>query len=58
MSPSAYDFQTVETPVFQSQLRVLNAFDKNFEIHMVSLFNEFISAKNRDKRKYYLSIFS
>ena len=58
VSPSASNFQTVETPVFQSQLRVLNAFDKNFEIDMVSLFNEFIFAKNRDKRKYYQSTFA
>ena len=53
MSPFASDFQNVETPVFQSQLRVLNVLNENFEIDMVSLFNEFISAKNRDKRKYY-----
>ena len=58
MSPSAYDFQTVETPIFQSQLRVLNAFDKNFEIDMVSLCNEFISSRNKDKRKYYQSTFA
>ena len=57
VSPYASDFQIVETPVFQSQLRVLNAFDKNFEIDMVSLFNEFISSKNKDKRKYYQSSF-
>ena len=58
MSPSASEFQIVETPVFQSQLRVLNAFDKNFEIDLVSLFSEFIYAKNRDKRKYYQSTFA
>ena len=58
VSPSASDFQIVETLVFQSQLRVLNAFDKNFEIDMVSLFNEFISSKNIDKRKYYQSTFA
>ena len=58
MSPSAYDFQTVETPIFQSQLRVLNALNKSFEMEMVSLFNEFIYAKNRDKRKYYQSTFT
>ena len=45
VSPSAFDFQNVETPVFQSQLRVLNVLNKNFEIDMVALFNEFISAK-------------
>ncbi|KAL0008769.1 hypothetical protein SO802_010271 [Lithocarpus litseifolius] len=53
LSPSASDFQIVETLVFQSQLRVLTALDASFEIDMVSLFNEFISTKNRDKRKYY-----
>ena len=58
MSPSASNFQTVETPIFQSQLRVLNAFDKKFEIDMVSLCNEFISSRNRDKRKYYQSTFA
>ena len=58
VSPYASDFQIVETPVFQSQLRVLNAFDKNFEIDMVYLFNEFISSKNGDKRKYYQSTFA
>ena len=58
VSPSASNVQTVETLVFQCQLRVLNAFDKNFEIDMVSLCNEFISSRNRDKRKYYQSTFA
>ena len=49
VSPSAFDFQNVETPVFQSQLRVLNVLNKNFEIDMVALFNEFISAKTKIK---------
>ena len=49
VSPSAFDFQNVETPVFQSQLRVLNVLNKNFEIDMVALFNEFISAKTEIK---------
>ena len=54
MSPSFSDFQTnVETLVFESQLRGLNVPNKNFEIDMVALYNEFISTKNRDKRKYY-----
>ena len=39
VSPSASEFQTVETPIFQSQLRVLN---ENFEIDMVSLLKEFM----------------
>ena len=49
VSPSAFDFQNVETPVFQSQLRFLNVLNKNFEIDMVALFNEFISAKTEIK---------
>ena len=54
VSPSFSDFQTnVETLVFESQLRGLNVMNKNFEIDMVALYNEFISTKNRDKRKYY-----
>ena len=55
MSPSFSDFQTIEIPIYQSQLRVLNVLNESFEIDMVSLFNEFISTKNRDKRKYYQS---
>ena len=58
VSPSFSDFQTVETPIFESQLRVLNVLNENFEIDMVALYNEFISAKNRDKRKYYHSTFA
>ena len=58
VSPSFSDFQNVETPIFQSQLRVLNVLNENFEIDMVALFNEFIFEKNRDKRKYYQSTFA
>ena len=58
VSLSFSDFQNVESPIFQSQLRVLNVLNENFEIDMVALFNEFISTKNRDKRKYYQSTFA
>ena len=59
MSPSFSDFQTnVEAPVFESQLRVLNVLNETFEIDMLSLYNEFISAKNSDKRKYYQITFT
>ena len=59
MSPSVSDFQTnVEASAFESQLRVLNVLNETFEIDMVSLYNEFISAKNSDKRKYYQSTFA
>ena len=47
MSPSFSDFQTIATPVFESQLRVLNVLNENFEIDMVALYNEFISAKKQ-----------
>ena len=55
MSPSISDFPPIETLDCPNQLRVLN---ESFEIDMVSLFNEFISTKNRDKRKYYQSTFA
>ena len=55
MSPSISDFPPIETLDYPNQLRVLN---ESFEIDMVSLFNEFISTKNRDKRKYYQSTFA
>ena len=59
MTPSFSDFQTnVEAPVFESQLRVLNVLNDDFEIDMVSLYYEFMLAKNRDKRKYYQSTFT
>ena len=53
MSPSISDFPPIENPVYQNQLRVLNVLDENFEIDMVSLYNEFMLAKNRNKRKYF-----
>ena len=59
VTPSFSDFQTnVEAPVFESQLRVLNVLNDDFEIYIVSLYNEFMLAKNRDKRKYYQSTFT
>ena len=58
-SPTTFDFQASTTPDFQtpiihSQLRVLN---KDFGIDMVALFNEFKSAKNKEKRKSYHATF-
>ena len=50
MSPSFSNFQTnVETPIFESQLRVLNVLNENFEIDMIALYNEFISAKKKKR---------
>ena len=50
-SLTASDFQT---PIIDSQLQVLN---KSFEMDMVALFNEFKSAKNKDKRKTFQTTF-
>ena len=50
-SPIASDFQT---PIIHSQLRVLN---KSFVVDMISLFNVFKSAKNKEKRKSYHATF-
>ena len=58
MSPSISDFPPIKTPDYPNQLRVLNVFNERFEIDMVSLYNEFIFAYNRDKRKYYQSTFT
>ena len=56
--PSDSDFPPIETPNYVKQLRVLTVLDENFEIDMVSLYNEFMLAKNRNKRKYFQSIFA
>ena len=51
--PSNSDFPPIENHVFQNQLRVLTVLDESFEIDMVSLYNEFMPAKNRNKIKYF-----
>ena len=58
-SPSASDFQAsialdFQTPIIHSQLRVSN---KAFIIDMVASFDEFKSAKNKEKRKSYHATF-
>ena len=56
--PSDSDFPPIENPVYQNQLRVLTILDENFEIDMVSLYNEFMLAKNRNKRNYFQNTFA
>ena len=56
--PSDSDFPPIENPVFQNQLRVLNVLDESFEVDMVSLYNEFMLAKNGNKRKYFQNNFA
>ena len=58
MSPSVSDFPPIEIPNYQKQLRVLNVLDENFEINMVSLYNEFMLAKNINKIKYFKNTFA
>ena len=47
--PSDSDFPPIENPVYQSQLRVLTVLDENFEIGMVSLYNELCFLKTEIK---------
>ena len=58
MCPFDSDFPHIENPVFQNQLRVLNVLDESFEVDMVSLYNEFMLTKNRNKRKYFQNNFA
>ena len=39
-------------------MRVLTVLDENFEIDGVSLYNEFMLPKNRNKRKYFQNNFA
>ena len=39
-------------------MRVLTVLDENFEVYMVSLYNEFMLSKNRNKRKYFQNNFA
>ena len=52
------DFPPIENLAFQKQLRVLNVLNESFEIDMVSLYNEFMLTKNRNKRKYFQNNFA
>ena len=42
----------------QQSMRVLTVLDENFEVYMVSLYNEFMLSKNRNKRKYFQNNFA
>ena len=56
--PSDSDFPPIENPVYQNQLKVLTILDESFEVDLVSLYNEFMLAKNRNKRKYFQNNFT
>ena len=56
--PSDSDFPPIENPVYQNQLRVLTILDESLEAVLVSLYDEFMLAKNRNKRKYFQNNFA
>ena len=56
--PSDSDFPPIDNPVYQNQLRVLTVLDESFEVDLVSLYNKFMLAKNRNKRKYFQNNFA
>ena len=56
--PSDSDFPPIENPVYQNQLRVLTILDESFEVDLVSLYDEFMLAKNRNKRKCFQNNFA
>ena len=56
--PSDFDFLPIENSDYVKQLRVLTVLDENFEVDLVSLYNEFMLSKNRNKRKYFQDNFA
>ena len=56
--PSDSNFPPIENPVYQNQLRVLTILDESFEVDLVSLYDEFMPAKNKNKRKYFQNNFA
>ena len=51
--PSDSDFSPIEISDYKKKLRVLTVLNENFEVDLVSLYNEFMLSKNRNKRKYF-----
>ena len=56
--PSNSDFLPIENSDYVKQLRALTVLDENFEVDLVSLYNEFMLSKNRIKRKYFQDNFA
>ena len=48
--PSDFDFPPIETPDYVKQLSVLTILHENFEVDMVSLYNEFMLSNNQNKK--------
>ena len=56
--PSDFDFPPIENSYYKKQLRVLTVLNENFEVDLVSLYNEFMLSKNRNKRTYFQDNFA
>ena len=52
------DFSPIDDSDYIKQLRVLTILNKNFEIDLVPLYDEFMLSKNRIKRKYFQDHFA
>ena len=58
VTPSDLDSPIETPPVYQNQLRVLTFLNDDFEIDWDSLYNEFMLASNKTKRKYFQDNFA
>ena len=56
--PSDGDFPPIDNSDYIKQLRVLTVLNKNFEVDLVPLYDEFVLSKNRLKRKYFQDNFA
>ena len=56
--PSNSDFPPIDNSDYVKKLRVLTVLNKNFEVDLVPLYDEFILSKNRTKRKYFQDNFA
>ena len=55
---SDFDFPPIDNSDYVKQIRVLTVLNKNFEVDLVPLYNEFMLSKNRNKRKYFQDNFA
>ena len=51
-------FLLLKSLIIKKKLRVLTVLNENFEVDLVSLYNEFMLSKNRNKRKYFQDNFA
>ena len=56
--PSDSNFPPIDNSDYVKQLRVLTVLNKNFEVDLVPLYDEFMLSKNRTKRKYFQDNFA